>query len=183
MSYITTCSGIHFDPINPEKELLRLEDIAHSLSLICRANGHMAHFYSVGQHSIACAKEALAREFSPRVALGCLLHDASEAYLSDVTRPIKHEMTRYLEVEKRLQEMIWEYFIPGEMLSDEEQKQIFEIDDEMLVWEFSRLMPELYRKKEARICADISAEFAEMKFIEGEFLGLYQQIVSKILLK
>ncbi len=169
MSYITTCSGIHFDPINPEKELLRLEDIAHSLSLICRANGHMTHFYSVGQHSIACAKEAL--------------HDASEAYLSDVTRPIKHEMTRYLEVEKRLQEMIWEYFIPGEMLSDEEQKQIFEIDDEMLVWEFSRLMPELYRKKEARICADISAEFAEMKFIEGEFLGLYQQIVSKILLK
>ena len=172
-----------YTEINPEKELLRLEDIAHSLSLICRANGHMTHFYSVGQHSIACAKEALAREFSPRVALGCLLHDASEAYLSDVTRPIKHEMTRYLEVEKRLQEMIWEYFIPGEMLSDEEQKQIFEIDDEMLVWEFSRLMPELYRKKEARICADISAEFAEMKFIEGEFLGLYQQIVSKILLK
>lgn len=183
MSYITTCSGIHFDPINPQKELLRLEDIAHSLSLICRANGHMTHFYSVGQHSIACAKETLARGLSPRVALGCLLHDASEAYLSDVTRPIKHEMTRYLEVEKRLQEMIWEHFIPGEMLSEEEQKQIFEIDDEMLVWEFARLMPEPYGKKEARICADISAEFVEMTFVEEEFLRLYQQIVSKILLK
>lgn len=50
MSYITTARGIHFDPIEPEEELLRIRDIAHSLSLICRANGHTTHFYSVAQH-------------------------------------------------------------------------------------------------------------------------------------
>ena len=102
MSWITTYTGKHFDPVAPQEELLELRDIAHSLSLICRANGHMKHFYSVGQHSVACAKEAQARGLSERIVLGCLLHDASEAYLSDVTRPIKHEMTRYLEVEETL---------------------------------------------------------------------------------
>lgn len=179
MSFITTCSGLHFDPIQPQRQLLRLEDIAHSLSLICRANGHMTHFYSVGQHSVACAREALARGLSPRIALGCLLHDASEAYLSDVTRPIKQELTRYLEAEERLQEMIWERFLPGSILSEEERRQIFEIDDEMLVWEFARLMPEPYREKEACICAELSSEFREMKAVEEEFLDLYQQLSRK----
>ena len=89
MSYITTYTGKHFDPIQPEPGLFDLTDISHALSLLCRGNGHMKHFYSVAQHSIACAEEAKARGYSARVQLGCLLHDASEAYLSDVTRPVK----------------------------------------------------------------------------------------------
>ena len=89
MSYITTYTGKHFDPIQPEPGLFDLTDISHALSLLCRGNGHMKHFYSVAQHSIACAEEAKARGYSARVQLGCLLHDASEAYLSDVTRPGK----------------------------------------------------------------------------------------------
>ena len=61
MSYITTYTGKHFDPIQPEPGLFDLTDISHALSLLCRGNGHMKHFYSVAQHSIACAEEAKAR--------------------------------------------------------------------------------------------------------------------------
>ena len=85
MSYITTVTGKHFDPMDPGNQDFNIVDIAHALSLICRGNGHIRFFYSVAQHSIACAEEAVARGYSPEVILGCLLHDASEAYLSDVT--------------------------------------------------------------------------------------------------
>ena len=56
MSYITTYTGKHFDPVNPDASLLCIEDIAHALSLLCRGNGHVQTFFSVGQHCIACAK-------------------------------------------------------------------------------------------------------------------------------
>ena len=63
MSYITTVSGIHFYPLDPNPNDIDIKDIAHSLSLICRANGHFKYFYSVAQHCIACAREAIERDF------------------------------------------------------------------------------------------------------------------------
>ena len=69
-----------FDPLHPNTDLIDIEDIAHALSMLCRANGHFKSFYSVGQHCINCAKEAKARGYSSFVQLACLLHDASEAY-------------------------------------------------------------------------------------------------------
>ena len=50
--YITTYTGKHFEPTNPNPELIRIEDIAHALSMICRGNGHIKTFWSVGQHCI-----------------------------------------------------------------------------------------------------------------------------------
>ena len=141
MSYILTFTGKHFDPVEPDDNLINATDIAHALSMLCRANGHFPIFYSVAQHSIACAKEAIARNLSKEIVLGCLLHDASEAYLSDVTRPVKKDLPYYLEVEDRLQNLIWTHFI-GRGLTDEEKKHVFEIDDQMLSMEFHQLMPE-----------------------------------------
>lgn len=151
MSYITTFSGLHFDPTEPEAELILIKDISHALSLLCRANGHFKSFYSVAQHSIACAKEASARGLGKRIAAGCLLHDASEAYLSDVTRPIKEGLPHYIEVESKLQEMIWDKFIDPP-LSEEEKRTIFLIDDQMLSMEFHALMPE-----------DINGDYLDLK--------------------
>ena len=107
MSYITTYLKKHIDPTNASADDIDIIDISHALSLLCRANGHFEHFYSVAQHSINCAKEAKARGYSERVQLGCLLHDASEAYLSDVTRPIKAQLPKYLETEEKLQNTIF----------------------------------------------------------------------------
>ena len=87
--YITTYTGIHFFPTEPDPEGICIEDIAHALSLLCRGNGHVSTFWSVGQHCIICAREAAAREWPDRLVLACLLHDASECYLSDVPRPFK----------------------------------------------------------------------------------------------
>ena len=84
MSYILTYKKIEFYPLNPKIEDIDIEDIAHALSLLCRANGHFKHFYSVGLHSINCASEAISRGYSQNVVLGCLLHDGSEAYLADI---------------------------------------------------------------------------------------------------
>ena len=110
MSYILTFTGKHFDPVEPDDNLIDAADIAHALSMLTRANGHFPIFYSVAQHSIACALEAKDRGYSDTVVLACLLHDASEAYLSDVTRPIKKDLSYYLDTEERLQNLIWKNF-------------------------------------------------------------------------
>jgi 5'-deoxynucleotidase YfbR-like HD superfamily hydrolase len=141
MSYITTYLKKYFDPVNADINDIEIADIAHALSLLCRANGHFVHFYSVAQHCLNCAKEAKMRGYSNRVQLGCLLHDASEAYLSDVTRPIKAQLPKYLEVEEKLQNAIFDKWL-SPSLTDEERKLVFEIDDAVLYHEFLNLMDE-----------------------------------------
>ena len=177
MSYITTSSGLHFDPVAPQEELIRITDIAHSLSLICRANGHVRLFYSVAQHSIACALEARERGYSTYICLGCLLHDASEAYLSDVTRPIKGMLTEYLTVEDRLQDMIWKRFM-GRVPDEEDRRLIFGVDDDMLSYEFHHLMPEDYGQEEQwrRVRAVIPVTLRPFDEVETEFLELFEEL-------
>ena len=70
MSCITTYIGKNFDPLNVDESLLDIKDIAHTLSLICRGNEHVQHFYSVAQHSLACAKEAKVRVYRKEIILG-----------------------------------------------------------------------------------------------------------------
>ena len=139
MSSIKTYTGIMFDPLHPDIDLIDIVDIAHALSMLCRANGHLKTFYSVGQHSLNCMAEAKARGYSPKVQLACLLHDASEAYLSDVTRPVKAELPRYKQIEAPLQEIIWNKWLDTP-LTEEERGQVFDIDDAILAHEFLQLM-------------------------------------------
>ena len=171
MSYITTFTGKHFDPVVPDDELIDIKDISHALSLICRANGHTPFFYSVAQHSVACAKEAIKRNWSKEIILGCLLHDASEAYLSDVTRPVKKDLEYYLEVEDRLQNQIWRHFI-GRDLNEEEIKKVFEIDDEMLSMEFHQIMPEELNDLYKNIISDTHCVFEDPNTVENKMIDL-----------
>lgn len=171
MSYITTFTGKHFDPINAIEEDIDIIDIAHSLSLICRANGHVKYFYSVAQHSIACCKEAKQRGYSKRIQLACLLHDASEAYLSDVTRPIKGRLTEYLLVEEALQNTIWNKYL-GNPLTKEEEKEVFEIDDDMLSYEFHLLMPEPISDTHKYVISKPTLEYVDPRVVENELVEL-----------
>ena len=123
---IMTRSKKMFDPLRPDGSLIDIADIAHSLSMLCRANGHFKTFYSVGQHSINCMREAAERGYTVRLQLACLLHDASEACLSDVTRPVKQEIPKYLEIEKPLQEAIWKKYL-GDLLTEEEYEQVLRL--------------------------------------------------------
>ncbi len=133
--YILTYSGAKVTPLEPNPDQINITDIAHALSLLPRANGHLKYFYSVAQHSLSCAVEAEARGYSKKVCLACLIHDASEAYLSDIVRPIKVVLTNYLEVEKLLQESIYKKYLP-EPLTDDEREQIKSVDDAILYYEF-----------------------------------------------
>ena len=171
MSYITTVTGIHFYPLNPNPKDIDIEDIAHALSLICRANGHFRHFYSVAQHCIACAEESIERGYSPEVILGCLLHDASEAYLCDVTRPVKKHIPQYLQAEEKLQEVIWKRFI-GRELTDAEKKLIFEIDDDILSMEFHLLMPEDLNEDYRKLQGSYTCEYQDPQEVKSRFIQM-----------
>ena len=169
MSYITTVTGKHFYPLNPNPQDIDIEDIAHALSLICRANGHFKYFYSVAQHSIACSEEAAERGYSLEVILGCLLHDVSEAYLCDVTRPVKKHIPQYLRAEEKLQDVIWKRFI-GRDLTDIEQEQIFEIDDHILSQEFHLLMPEDLNEDYFILQSECACEYQDPREVKERFI-------------
>ena len=143
-SYITTYTHRHFDPTDPDPELILIEDIAHALSMLCRGNGHVSSFWSVGEHCICCAKEAAGRGLSQKVVLACLLHDASECYMSDVPRPLKQNMKDYKQQESSLLDVIYRKFL-GEALQKKRKnrsKQSMMISCGMIwrcFWEKSRI--------------------------------------------
>lgn len=177
MSRIMTCSHKMFDPLNPETELIDIGDIAHALSMLCRANGHFKRFYSVGMHSVNCAREAIARGYSRKVQLACLLHDGSEAYLSDVTRPVKQEIPRYKEIEEPLQAVIWNKFL-GEPLTEEEERLVFLIDDDILENEFPALMDAKLKETVPALATPAQFEFESFQKTEQEFLALFRQLTK-----
>lgn len=176
MSEIMTRSHKMFDPLNPNAELIDIEDIAHSLAMLCRANGHFRSFYSVGMHCINCAKEAIARGYSRKVQLACLLHDGSEAYLSDVTRPVKQELPKYKEIEEPLQAAIWEKFL-GEPLTREEERLVFLVDDDILENEFPALMGAKLKEVVPQLLSTPQFEFEGFENTRQEFLRLFEQLL------
>jgi len=175
MEHITTYTGKDIEPLTPDPELIIIEDIAHALSLMCRANGHIKHFYSVAQHSINCAIEAKARGLSEKVQLACLLHDASEAYLSDITRPVKKHLEKYKKAEKNLQDIIYEKFL-GSILNNDELAQVDRIDHDMLVCEFNHLMKKKVFDDSVNINKEISFEFRWFNEIERDFIATFNEI-------
>lgn len=178
MSCIRTYTGVMFDPLNPDPELVNITDIAHALSLLCRANGHFRNFYSVAQHSINCMEEARARGHSGKVQLACLLHDASEAYLSDVTRPVKQEIPKYLEIEKPLQDLIWKKYM-GSPLTDEEYTQVFAIDDAILYHEFVALMDMRLEEEEPKLLSQPVFGFADFEYYDRKFQTCFRELSGK----
>ncbi|MBZ9888150.1 hypothetical protein LB559_09380 [Mesorhizobium sp. BR1-1-3] len=109
--WMQTFSGFQFWPLDPRAEEIHIVDIAHALSMQCRYAGHCRKFYSVAEHSVH-----LARLVSPVNAMWALLHDASEAYLVDVPRPVKPFLTGYKAAEAKVMAAVCERFgLPPEM--------------------------------------------------------------------
>ncbi len=177
-NYITTHSKIHFTVTEPKIEDIKVEDIAHALSLICRANGHFQRFFSVAQHCINCAVEAQKRGYSNKVQLACLLHDASEAYLSDITRPLKSYLPQYLCFEEKLQTLVYDKFL-GEKLTDEEQNQVCQVDDSMMYYEFVELMGEKVFDTVPELSSCPNFETRDFKAVEKNYLNIYSGLTQK----
>lgn len=95
--WFLSSKGAQIYPFDLRPHEVDIEDIAHSLSRLCRFNGHCRHFYSVAQHSVYVAVH-LPLELS---FLG-LMHDATEAYCGDLVRPIKRAIPMFQEIEDRI---------------------------------------------------------------------------------
>lgn len=174
---LTTYTGVSFDTFEPQMEMIRIEDIAHALSMMTRANGHFPEFFSVGQHSIQCCREAIARNYVPEVVMACLLHDASEAYLADITRPVKKNMTMYIQIEEQLQNMIYEKFL-GFVPQGEAAELVSNIDDASLYYEFVHFMDEKLFETEPVMMSEPTYETRPMKDVEEEFLELFHRLYA-----
>lgn len=136
--WIETHKGIRINPLDPKPELFDIEDIAHSLSMQCRFNGHCSRFYSVAEHSVATAQCLKSWGRDGIFALWGLLHDGSEAYMGDLPRPLKRQLAAYLEHEAVLQAMIFAKFA-GRAPSAAESAVVTEADNAMLVTEANAL--------------------------------------------
>jgi hypothetical protein len=138
--WMQTYTGKQFWPMDPRASEIDPDDIAHALSLLCRYGGHCSEFYSVAEHCVL-----MSHAVSPENALTALLHDASEAYLVDVPRPIKRspKMEAYRVAEARMMDAIavrfglsdgsgdWWYTLPTD---------VKQADTRILVDERARLM-------------------------------------------
>ena len=172
--YITTYTGKHFRPLEPDPQLIKIEDIAHALSMICRGNGHVKTFWSVGEHCICCAREAAERGMSERMILACLLHDASECYMSDVPRPFKKELPEYQKWEDHLLSLIYEKFL-GSDLTEKEQIQLKEIDNAMLWYDLEKLLEEKQYGEAPEIHVDLNYAVRTFSEVEAEYLEIYNK--------
>jgi len=114
--WIETQSGKKMYFLNPDPNDVDIKDIAYSLANQCRFNGHVP-FFSVAEHSVA-----VAARLPPELQLAGLLHDAAEAYLSDIPSPIKQYLPDYCAMEDRLQGVIFAKF--GIDLSSEDKNAI-----------------------------------------------------------
>lgn len=128
---IRTNSGIYFNILEPTLDMIDINDIAHALSHQCRFGGHIQKFYSVAQHCVMAATYV-----PPPLKRATLLHDASEAYLLDIPKPIKPHLNNYEELEDKLMRLIAEKFKFQYPLTDE----VKSIDKQMLEMEWRFLM-------------------------------------------
>jgi 5'-deoxynucleotidase YfbR-like HD superfamily hydrolase len=108
--WMTTYTGKAMYPLDPKSEEIELLDIAHSLSLQTRFNGMGNHFYSVAEHSVRCADYLWVKYHNPVLARVGLFHDAAEAYVGDMPRPLKLSMPDFKRVEDGILKVIFEKF-------------------------------------------------------------------------
>lgn len=140
MVWIQTYTGRQFHVMEPRVEEVHHEDIAHALSLLCRYNGHVDRFYSVAEHCVI-----LSHVVPPEAQLWALLHDAGEAYVGDMSRPLKQHMQAFIGAEFRVLLRIVEHFKLTAWFLDQDnapaRAAVHEADARILLNERAALMP------------------------------------------
>lgn len=128
---IRTNSGQYVNVFEPNPDTLLIEDIAHALSNQPRFGGHLPKFYSVAQHCILCHMVAEKND-----KYNALMHDASEAYLLDMPKPIKMEIPDYIRIENHLMNVLAEKF----KFVYPKTPEVERVDHYLLEWEWNILM-------------------------------------------
>lgn len=135
---IQTFTGVMFNVNNPDPEDIIVKDISHALSMLCRYGGHSHHFYSVAEHSVLMSRN-FEEQGQPDLARAALMHDATEAYMGDVVRPIKLQLPLYQEIENGLQRTIFARFgLPLDMPLEVKEADLRICNDERAVLMYER---------------------------------------------
>ena len=169
--WIQTYTGKAFWPLDPRPEEICIEDIAHALSLQCRYGGHTSMFYSVAEHCVL-----LSRAVHHDWKFWALMHDAAEAYLVDVPRPIKPFLGDYRKIEAGIMAVICAKFGMDQLMPEE----VSRADQAILMDERKALMktaPQSWGTEMPPLGIDIHGwlpQFAEYKFLDT-FKHLEQQ--------
>lgn len=141
--WLQTYTGRQFYPRSPEAIDVDPEDVAHSLSLQCRFGGHVDRFYSVAEHCVLMSRWVLNETGDRNLALWALLHDATEAYVVDVPRPVKRMLRDYAPLERRVMGAVAERFGLGHVVGmgvDVMPPIVQEADGRILLTERNTLM-------------------------------------------
>jgi len=104
--YIGTYTNKKFYFLDPKPEQICIEDIAQALSMSCRFSGHVSTFYSVAEHCCIIADLVHKADKDRQEVMSALLHDASEAYICDIPRPIKPHLNNYFDMELKIEKVI-----------------------------------------------------------------------------
>lgn len=172
-------SGLWFDFQDPRAEQVSLEDIAGSLSKLCRFGGHGNRFYSVAEHSYHCAMQAAEDGLAIAAQVAVLFHDASEAYAGDVVKPLKVMLPDYEEIESRVEASIAERF---KIDFERHRATIREIDRSMLIAErnamFSEDGTEWTGEHEVRPL-EVQFQFWQPHVAEAKFTRLANDLLSQ----
>lgn len=172
--YIETFTGIAFYPLDPLPEEIDIRDIAHSLAMQCRFTGHTKSFYSVAQHSVNVATLLQEDGYDKKHVLAGLLHDASEAYLTDIARPVKPYLINYHEIEAEVQAMIYRKY----GLEGVDPYHVKKYDDICLHIEGRALMPNRtgWAREETR---DIDLSCYMPAVMERIFLATFEEWMTE----
>jgi hypothetical protein len=175
-AWIETASGLKFDVLNPRLEQITIEDIGHALSQVCRFAGHTKYFYSVAQHSY------LGSFLVPEEdSLWFLLHDSSEAYIGDMSSPLKHLTeagAAYLPIEMRIMRVVCEKF----NLPLAQPPSVHAADIVMLHAEKEQLMGSVvWDRKWGKLIkpADVKIKELTPRKIEKLFLNRFAELTKK----
>jgi 5'-deoxynucleotidase YfbR-like HD superfamily hydrolase len=192
--WISTYTGKKFSLTNPHLDDICIEDIAHSLSLTNRYNGHTEQAYSVAQHSLVVSLLC-----PPELALEGLMHDAGEAYTGDIVRPLKrllqpsqHDLNNHLEdIEYYIEAAIAEKFkLENNALIKEYDTLALFIEKQHLnknwkdvTWLDDAQMDQRYRE----VCENFQLtkliqyiiQYRHPAMVEAQFLGWFNRLWEK----
>ncbi|RWN51462.1 MAG: hypothetical protein EOS04_24140 [Mesorhizobium sp.] len=166
-----TYTARQFWPLDARPDEVHIEDIAHALSLQCRYAGHCLKFYSVAEHSVMLARWLTEMGESDETALTGLLHDATEAYLVDMPRPVKRSLNDY-----RLHEaVLWKVVAERYGLPEVMPAIVHEADDRIIADELVNLRPmPWHAKHDDPLHVDL--KFWTPEQAEAEFLAAYHAL-------
>jgi uncharacterized protein len=163
--WMQTFTGLAFWPLDPRPDEIRLEDIAAAISKLCRYGGHCVQFYSVAEHCVHVASRA-----PDHLKLAALMHDAAEAYVIDVPRPLKAWLPGYKEIEERVEKAIAARFNLPFPIADE----IKQLDERIIEDERMQAMSEPPRCWGHREALGVTLQFWSPAQAAYRFLAAFQ---------